>query len=105
MPRVIGIDPGTVSVDICGLDEGKVFLDRSLPTSQALADPSTFMGRVTSNETIDNQVNSIKKLLESRVDQARQIYGGGMSPRAASAPASPAPAPKDERPPLSSFAR
>jgi len=37
--RVIGIDPGTVSVDLCGLDDGRVFLDRSLPTADALADP------------------------------------------------------------------
>jgi predicted butyrate kinase (DUF1464 family) len=40
MPRVIGIDPGTVRVDICGLDDGAVFLERSLPTAEALADPS-----------------------------------------------------------------
>src|ERR1700704_5790452 len=39
MARVIGIDPGTVSVDLCGLDAGHVFLDRSLPTAEALADP------------------------------------------------------------------
>jgi predicted butyrate kinase (DUF1464 family) len=43
MPRVIGIDPGTVSVDLCGLDAGRVFLDRSLPTADALADPSALM--------------------------------------------------------------
>jgi predicted butyrate kinase (DUF1464 family) len=40
MPRVLGIDPGTVSFDLCGLDDGRVFLDRSLPTADALADPS-----------------------------------------------------------------
>ena len=44
MPRVIGIDPGTLSVDVCGLDDGHVFLDRSLPTSEALADPSVLVG-------------------------------------------------------------
>jgi predicted butyrate kinase (DUF1464 family) len=44
MPRVVGIDPGTVSVDVCGLDNGRVFLDRSLPTSEALADPSVLIG-------------------------------------------------------------
>ena len=43
MPRVIGIDPGTLSVDICGLDDGAVFLDRSLPTADALADPSMIL--------------------------------------------------------------
>lgn len=40
MPRVIGIDPGTVSVDFCGLDDGRVFLDLSIPTSDALASAS-----------------------------------------------------------------
>ena len=44
MPRVIGIDPGTVSVDVCGLDDGRVFLDRSLPTAEALAHPSMLVG-------------------------------------------------------------
>ena len=29
--------PGTVSIDVCGLEDGRVFLDRSLPTSEALA--------------------------------------------------------------------
>src|SRR6185503_767654 len=43
MPRVIGIDPGTLSVDLCGLEDGHVFLDRSLPTSEALADPSVLV--------------------------------------------------------------
>jgi len=43
MPRVIGIDPGTLSVDVCGLDDGRVFLDRSLPTSEALAQPSVLV--------------------------------------------------------------
>ena len=40
MPRVIGIDPGTVTVDLCGLDDGRAFLDCSIPTSEALATPS-----------------------------------------------------------------
>ena len=44
MPRVIGIDPGTVSIDLCGLDDGRVFLDQSLPTVEALANPATLVG-------------------------------------------------------------
>jgi predicted butyrate kinase (DUF1464 family) len=44
MPRVIGIDPGTVTLDICGLDDGRVFLDRSFPTAEALSDPGSFVG-------------------------------------------------------------
>ena len=43
MPRVIGIDPGTVSIDLCGLDQGQVWLDRSLPTREALQDPAAFV--------------------------------------------------------------
>ena len=43
MPRVIGIDPGTVSIDLCGLDRDQVFLDCSLPTAQALQDPSALV--------------------------------------------------------------
>jgi predicted butyrate kinase (DUF1464 family) len=47
MPRVIGVDPGTVSVDICGLVDGDLFLDLSLPTDQALADPGAFLKLLT----------------------------------------------------------
>ena len=43
MPRVIGIDPGTVSLDLCGLDDGQLFLERSIPTAEALADPATLI--------------------------------------------------------------
>ncbi len=43
MPRVIGVDPGTVSIDVCGLVDGELFLDFSLPTEQALADPGAFL--------------------------------------------------------------
>jgi predicted butyrate kinase (DUF1464 family) len=42
MPRVVGIDPGTVSIDVCGLDDGRVVLDRAWPTAEALADPDGF---------------------------------------------------------------
>jgi predicted butyrate kinase (DUF1464 family) len=40
--RVIGIDPGTVSIDLCGLENGAVVFDRSIPTAEALADPRAF---------------------------------------------------------------
>lgn len=40
---MVGVDPGTVSIDVCGLDDGRVFLDRSLPTRDALADPAAFV--------------------------------------------------------------
>ena len=53
MPRVIGIDPGTVSIDVCGLDGGRVFLDESYPTRQALADPARFVGLLESRAPLD----------------------------------------------------
>ena len=53
MPRVIGIDPGTVTIDICGLDEGSVFLDESLPTAVALRDPESFIERLTASGSVD----------------------------------------------------
>lgn len=43
MPRVIGVDPGTVSIDLCGLADGELFLDASLPTAEALAEPRTLL--------------------------------------------------------------
>lgn len=53
MPRVVGIDPGTVSVDLCGLDDGRVFLDDSLPTADALADPAAFVARLEDAGPLD----------------------------------------------------
>ncbi len=38
----VGIDPGTISIDLCALDDGALVLDRSLPTTDALADPAAF---------------------------------------------------------------
>src|SRR5256886_15731517 len=53
MPRVIGIDPGTVSIDLCGLDDGRLFLDRSWPTAEALADPARFVGQLEAAGPLD----------------------------------------------------
>ena len=51
--RVIGIDPGTVSIDLCGLDNGRLFLDRTLPTADALANPSTLIELLDSAGPLD----------------------------------------------------
>ncbi len=49
MTRVVGIDPGTVSIDLCGLVDGVVWLDQSLPTQPTLADPTALLALLTSD--------------------------------------------------------
>jgi predicted butyrate kinase (DUF1464 family) len=44
--HVLGIDPGTVSIDLCGIDGGRVSIDETTPTRVALADPLGFLERV-----------------------------------------------------------
>src|SRR5688572_16231899 len=53
MPRVIGIDPGTLTIDICGLDDGQLALDQSLPTRDALRDPAGFVAQLTTAGPVD----------------------------------------------------
>src|SRR5213593_4733682 len=53
MPRVIGVDPGTVSIDLCGLDDGRLFLDRSRPTAEVLADPARFVAELEAAAPLD----------------------------------------------------
>lgn len=43
MPRVIGIDPGTITIDVVGVEDSHVFLERSLPTPAALASPASLL--------------------------------------------------------------
>ena len=40
MTRVAGVDPGTVTFDICGLDDGEVVFERSFRTADVGADPA-----------------------------------------------------------------
>ncbi|HTM04078.1 MAG TPA: DUF1464 family protein [Vicinamibacterales bacterium] len=53
MPRVLGIDPGTISLDLCGLDDGRVFFDRSIPTAEALADAAMVPALIDSLGRLD----------------------------------------------------
>src|SRR5262245_31104529 len=53
MPRVLGIDPGTITLVIWGLADGRVFLDRSLPTANALADPARIVDLIESAAPLD----------------------------------------------------
>ena len=49
MTRVVGIDPGTVSIDVCGIADGRLYLDRSWPTAEALSDPEGFIRLLTTS--------------------------------------------------------
>src|SRR5690606_33613673 len=53
MPRVVGIDPGTVSLDIVGLEDGRVWLDRTLPTREALDTPGRLLDLLTAHGPVD----------------------------------------------------
>jgi predicted butyrate kinase (DUF1464 family) len=48
MPRVLGVDPGTVSIDVCGLADGVLSVDRSIPTAEALKDPESLVAVLNS---------------------------------------------------------
>jgi predicted butyrate kinase (DUF1464 family) len=53
VPRVIGIDPGTVSIDVCGIDGGRLFLDESFSTRLALTDPAFIVRQLESYAPLD----------------------------------------------------
>lgn len=53
MPRVVGIDPGTLSIDLCGLADGRVFMERSLPTAEALANPAILVELLEASAPLD----------------------------------------------------
>ena len=51
--RVVGIDPGTVSIDVCALQDGRLALDHAVPTASALADPRAFIALLESAGPVD----------------------------------------------------
>lgn len=53
MTRAIGIDPGTVTFDVCGRDGDRVFLDRTFPTEEAGADPEILIHVLRSVGPVD----------------------------------------------------
>ena len=52
MPRVVGIDPGTVTFDLCGLEDGHPFLAYSEP-SAAARDPRQLVARLAAALPLD----------------------------------------------------
>jgi predicted butyrate kinase (DUF1464 family) len=53
LSRVAGIDPGTVSFDICVLDDGEVMLERSFATEDVGADPAPLARTLTGHGPFD----------------------------------------------------
>jgi predicted butyrate kinase (DUF1464 family) len=47
MIRAVGIDPGTLSIDVCGIADRQIYLDRSWPTAEALSDSTAFLDLLT----------------------------------------------------------
>jgi predicted butyrate kinase (DUF1464 family) len=47
MARVVGIDLGTISIDVCGIVDGQLFLDHSLPTAETVSNPRSFLDLLT----------------------------------------------------------
>jgi predicted butyrate kinase (DUF1464 family) len=53
MPRVIGVDPGTLSFDLCGLDDGRVFLERSVAAEEAARAPGLLVDALAAAGPLD----------------------------------------------------
>ncbi len=53
MSRVIGIDPGTVSFDLCGLEDGKVFLDTTIPSAEIGTNPQVLVDALQAAQPLD----------------------------------------------------
>ena len=53
MPRVVGVDPGTVSFDLCGLDDGRVFLEASITAEDAARTPGLLVEHLLAAGPLD----------------------------------------------------
>jgi predicted butyrate kinase (DUF1464 family) len=53
LTRVAGVDPGTVSFDVCVLDDGDVILERSFRTEDVGADPAPLVETLTGHGPLD----------------------------------------------------
>ncbi len=52
-PRVAGVDPGTVSFDVCVLDDGEVAFERSFSTEDVGADPAPLVEALVAHGPFD----------------------------------------------------
>ncbi|MEM1525350.1 MAG: DUF1464 family protein [Nitrososphaerales archaeon] len=51
--RVVGIDPGTKSFDFCGLDNGELFIDTTIPSIEIAKDPKIVIDLLKSAGDLD----------------------------------------------------
>ena len=51
--RAVGVDPGTLSFDVCGLDGDRVFLDRTFPTAEVGARPEVMVEAIRAAGPVD----------------------------------------------------
>ncbi|KXB00169.1 hypothetical protein AKJ47_02615 [candidate division MSBL1 archaeon SCGC-AAA261G05] len=51
--RVLGIDPGTRSFDLCGLEDGRVFYEESLESQEIAKDPDSLMRAIEDAMPLD----------------------------------------------------
>jgi predicted butyrate kinase (DUF1464 family) len=53
MPRVVGVDPGTQSFDLCGLADGEVFLEASIGADDTRRSPAALVDRLEAARPLD----------------------------------------------------
>jgi predicted butyrate kinase (DUF1464 family) len=56
-PRVLGVDPGSLSWDFFALDDNTIILDTSIPTKELIQDPQKAINIIKSVENIDLMVS------------------------------------------------
>jgi predicted butyrate kinase (DUF1464 family) len=52
-PRVAGVDPGTVTIDVCALDGGEVLLDQSFRSAELADDPAPLVDALAAHSPLD----------------------------------------------------
>jgi predicted butyrate kinase (DUF1464 family) len=52
-PRVAGVDPGTVSIDLCALDGGEVLLEQSFRSADLAHDPAPLVEALLAHRPLD----------------------------------------------------
>ncbi len=53
MVRAVGVDPGTVSFDVCGVEGDHLFLDESIPSTDVAQDPQVLVDLLQSAAPVD----------------------------------------------------